>query len=134
MTADDLAAIAELEKDADGPLRPFPSVSTRVKWLCTYVKRLEGVETPPDDRDAVLATQAARIAELEGRLKLTPERVLSLERAELKARDDKRKPKEEPAAPESTPAVGLDLIPDLTTRNVMMTPGRMPVAADTSDK
>jgi hypothetical protein len=118
---EDLAAVDALEADSKRMHGQNPALMTRVQWLCTLVKRLDAPESVPDDRDAVLQTQAARIVELESRLGLSADAVLALERAQLKARTEKDEPKGKPedkgqpnTDEQSERAVTLDLKPDLT--------------------
>ena len=87
---DDIGAIAKIEADIARLAPQYPRLAARVSWLCARARALGIKDDTPkdaDDRDVILKTQADRIVELEGRLRLTPDEVFAAERAEIVARD-----------------------------------------------
>jgi hypothetical protein len=129
MTREDLAALEKLEDDVFLIGRQFPTIAAGVRWLCALVKRLDTPESVADDRDQVLQAQSARIAALEARLGLTPERVLAVERAEMSLRDevkvlDRLEPEVVTEQSEGDSSLELHPVPEL--RRIEEIPTRLP--------
>lgn len=89
MTPEELEALAKIEERLKLPGLHLPKTSAELTWLCTLVRRLSQAQPGKPKKlpahEAALAKQAARIAELEGMLGLTPEVVLAAERKRLEA-------------------------------------------------
>ena len=97
LTADAAAALDGLEQYAQTINAAVPTKAASIRWLCVDYRKLASLDAPLDDRikeldkvieeqAKVLQTQAARIVELESRQGLTPDRVLALEREQLRGR------------------------------------------------
>jgi hypothetical protein len=89
MTKDELAELDKLEIAADVVKGQLPSLWAGVRWLCALVRERSGSlnRQPESKADEIAARQAARIAELEALLGLTPEAVFTTERSRRRGPD-----------------------------------------------